>query len=313
MPDLSSDAATVVYLKKQVVPDEVLLTERVSIEWHVWQSRLQPYHDLAPGDRVIMVDGGPDTGSLTWEVEVIDVVRAQCDDVEDAWQLVQPLAATAALTEDEFRADPFTQRLASRGRWVIAWTYRPLSRIDQPRVRGEHDLQQHGWAAVPEVRLGGARTKSVGHRGQGRIQDPVLRRKVELAAMDRVYMQLLSDGWAATDIRDTSATKPYDFEVGSVRSPQLRVAVKGTINDLGDVIVTPAEVESALTGGVRTMLAIVYNQQAVLDGTSAWQVTGGDLWRDDDWSPASEQLRVIQYRYRPGLGGGAGYVCTGQG
>ncbi len=57
------------------------------------------------------MDGGPATGTLTWEVEVANVARQWCSDIDMAWQLIEPLAGAAGTTENTFRDDPFTERL----------------------------------------------------------------------------------------------------------------------------------------------------------------------------------------------------------
>lgn len=173
MAEIHDRADGSIYLKKQVVADEILISAPIGIEWHVWPSRLLPYRELKAGDRVIMVDGGPDSGSLIWEVEVREVARGWCDDVEHGWQLVSAIAAGAGLTEEAFRADPFTRRLAGGGRRVLAWTYRPVGRIDQPRVRGEHDLARHGWSAITRPHSDGLRERAAREPGGTREGDSV--------------------------------------------------------------------------------------------------------------------------------------------
>ncbi|MET7403074.1 DUF3883 domain-containing protein [Dactylosporangium sp. NPDC005572] len=284
-------------MKTQVVEDEYLEPGFLCLEWNVWQRRQAPYHDLAPGDRVVMVKGDIDTGILTWEVEVVDVVRAQCVDIDDAWNLIRPLAAATGTDEDVFRDDDFTQRLQDGSHHVLGWTYAPVRYIGQPRIRGVHDLPRTGWAQTPYLTIGGPMQRST--TGQGRVQDAHLRREIELAAMARARQELLNDGWQEGDIRDTSASRPYDFEVGPERSPALRVEVKGTLNGPGDVIVTPNEVDSALNGAVTTDLMIIHNLAATLDGDGMWQVTDGVLWRETGWAPRPDQLVPIQFQYRP--------------
>ncbi|WP_433614435.1 protein NO VEIN domain-containing protein [Dactylosporangium sp. CA-139114] len=286
-----------VRLKTQVLHDEDLESGSLCLEWHVWQRRLAPYHDLAPGDHVVMVQGDIDTGILSWEVEVVDVVSARCAGVDEAWNLVRPLAAAAGVDEDMFRDDPYSQRLDDGEHYVLGWTYAPVRYIGRPRVRGVHDLPRTGWAQLPRLTVGGPGPS--GAAGQGRADDAGLRRETELAAMARARRALLDEGWHEDDIRDTSQGHPYDFEVGPEHRPALRVEVKGTLGGPGDVIVTRNEVDSALTGGITTDLMIVHSLVATLDGDGTWRVTDGVLWREQGWRPRPDQLTAVQFRYRP--------------
>ncbi|MBW6440070.1 hypothetical protein KZ829_40740 [Actinoplanes hulinensis] len=62
----------------------------------------------------------------------------------------------------------------------------------------------------------------------------------------------------------------------------------------GDVLVTADEVESALTGGLRTVLAVVSELEPVKDDGGECQVSGGRLHGESDWKPSPSRLVPIQ-------------------
>jgi hypothetical protein len=293
-----------VFLKKLLMtPAEMTDPGAVHLEWNAWQRRLPPYHDLQPGVRVILVDGPPDTGTLAWEVEATAVVKGRYDDLDAAFDLIAPLTAGTGVDRAWFTSEQYTVGAATPG-WLLAWTFVPVRVLGFPRTSA-HVLQRHGWGTTDKLTVGGVPPRSgprSGRRpggGQGRVQDPVLRTLIEVAAMDRVRQWLRRAGWADTDIRDTSAGHPYDFEVGPAGSPAFRIEVKGTQGDLAAVTVTAGEVNAARTGGVRTVLAIVHDIRLIRGAGGTWSTRGGTLWRDDDWQPDDARLTATQYRYQP--------------
>ena len=259
------------------------------VEWNMWQRRLPPFHDLNIGTRVVLVSGGgPLAGVLTWEVEAVQVVKDRYSDHEHAWQLIRPLG----LSKAAFMQQPYTLAAPPSG-WLLAWTYTPIRQIMAPRSP-EHQIGRNGWGGTDALRVGGGSTI-----GQGRLSDPLLRRKVELAAMSKVHDWLRQRGHSARSIHDTSANHPYDYEVGPAHSPQFGVEVKGTIGQRGPVTVTAGEVRSAREGGVRTVLAVVHSIELTLQADGRWKASGGKLWLDDDWRPGDESLQPIEYRHYP--------------
>ncbi|MCW6004614.1 DUF3883 domain-containing protein [Micromonospora sp. CPCC 205371] len=262
------------------------------VEWNMWKRRLAPFQQLEVGTRVVLVSGGgPNVGVLTWEVEVLDLVKDRYDDHEHAARLMRQLriSRTAFLNQD------YTANAPESG-WLLGWAYRPVRFIGQPRTP-EHRMGRNGWGATDTLRVGGT-----GQGGQGQLDDPLLRRKVELAAMSKVHRWLVSKGHSRRSIRDTSATCPYDLEVGPAHAPKFRVEVKGTIGRLGPILVTAGEVRAARDGGVRTVLAIVHDLELTLRTDGTWKVHGGRLWSDEHWLPADEALQPTQYRYEPSYG-----------
>jgi Domain of unknown function (DUF3883) len=267
------------------------------VEWNMWQRRQPPFHDLEVGTQVILVSaGGPNAGTLTWQVEVVDVVKERYETHDEAWRLMRRLIRPLGISKATFMSQDYTANAASAG-WLLAWAYRPVRKIMQPRT-AEHHIGQNGWGVTDAIQIGGG----VVGEGQGELPDPQLRRKVELAAMRKVREWLVAQGYGSRSIRDTSATCPYDFEIGPAHAPKLRVEVKGTIGGRGPVIVTAGEVLSARQGGVRTALAVVHDIELNLRADGTWEADGGQLWVNDDWVPTEESLQPIQYRHQPDFG-----------
>jgi hypothetical protein len=259
------------------------------VEWNMWQRRLLPFQQLDIGTRIVLVSGGgPNAGMLTWEVEVLDVVKDRYDDHEHAAQLIRKLGISKAA----FLNADYTTNAPNSG-WLLGWTYRPVRLIMQPRST-EHQIGRNGWGATDTLDIGGN-----GAGGQGRLDDPLLRRKVELAAMNKVHDWLVSQGHSRRSIRNTSAYHPYDYEVGPEHAPKLRVEVKGTLSKPGPVFVTAGEVRAAREDGIRTVLAIVHDLELTLRADGTWTVHGGRLWLDDHWMPSDDALQATQYRYEP--------------
>lgn len=264
---------------------------RPDVEWNTWLTRQQPFQSIEIGDQVVLVSaGGPTAGMLTWQVEVTDVIKERYSSHDEAWRLIRPLGVTRA----DFRNNEYTRKAPPAG-WLLAWSYRPVRKIMQPRTP-DHHIGRNGWGATDflHVKGGGAV-----HQGQGRLADPALRRLVELAAMRRVRRWLTEQNHSDRRIVDTSATCPYDYEVNPVRGPRFRIEVKGATGGRGPVIVTAGEVTAALEDGVRTVLAVVHDIELTMDPDGRWKADGGELWLDEDWRPTDETLQQTQYRYQP--------------
>jgi hypothetical protein len=293
-----------VLLKKLLMtPEEMADEDEVFLEWHLWQRRLLPYHELEPGVRVVLVDGSPGDGTVAWEVVVTQVAKGRYTSLEEAFDLIEPLTAGTNVNRDVFTEHEYTAGAAVPG-YLLAWVFEPVRPIGMPR-RPEHIVSRNGWGRVESLTVGGATATATtanwrGSRGgQGRLQDPVLRDLVEVSAMQRVYRWLRRAGWAEADIRDTSRSKSYDYEVGPIDAPAFRVEVKGTQGGLGPVIVTAGEVNEARNDSVRTVLAIVHDIEVNLEPDGNWTARGGKLWRDDDWQAKDERLAPIAYTYTP--------------
>ncbi|MGE5829790.1 MAG: hypothetical protein ACM30G_15725, partial [Micromonosporaceae bacterium] len=121
---------------------------------------------------------------------------------------------------------------------------------------------------------------------------------IEWRAMDVVYEWLVGEGYAEGDIRDTAATRPYDYEVGPEDRPLLRVEAKGLSGPLGPVEITDGELGSA-RAGVETVLAVVHGIAVTVEEQGEFVGTGGVLWIERPWSPRNEDLVPTRYRYTP--------------
>jgi hypothetical protein len=291
----------VVILKHQPWNDDPAQPERaIEVEWNMWTRRDPPYNDLDVNTHIILVSGGgPSKGVLTWEVQAVAVAKGRYESHSEAWRLLRQglgleRLKSAGLTRRAFLASEYTARTPAAG-WLLGWAYTPVRELMLPRP--DHlKVRPSGWAFMD--RLSGGDGTDPGSHGQGGLSDPVLRRLVELTAMRFVEAWLRSEGHRS--IRDTSATKPYDLEVGPERAPSFRVEVKGMTGELGRVRVTTNEVLSARGGGVRTMLAIVHDIRLAFDGdTSAWQAKGGLLHLIDPWLPDDRSLTPATYTFNP--------------
>jgi hypothetical protein len=272
------------------------------VEWNMWRSRQPPYHDLDVGSRVILVSGGgPTAGMLTWEVEVTAVAKGQYGSHEEAFQLLstgvgRDRLKEAGVARRTFLAQDYTSNAPAAG-WLLGWSYQPIRSVMLPRS-SELRIGRNGWGAVDRLSVGGE-TAGRGRSGQGRLADPMLRKKVELAAMELVRRWLIEEGHPDSEINDTSRNQPYDYEVRPEDRPKLRVEVKGMVGALGPVEVTAGEVESARHGGVATTLAVVHGITLTLDLNGQWQASGGTLWLVEGWNPDDESLTPKRYSYDP--------------
>ncbi|MFF5230718.1 protein NO VEIN domain-containing protein [Dactylosporangium sp. NPDC000521] len=275
----------------------------VNIDWNMWKHRQPPYNALDVGTRVILVSGGgPEVGLLTWEVEVVAVAKERYDSHEEAWRLLRSHIGAqrleiAGLRRRDFFTDDYTLQAPPAG-WLLAWAYKPRRELMLPRPE-QVRFRPNGWYVADQIAIGGE-TAAPLQPGQGRMADPEQRRMVEREAMSHVEDWLVDNGYR--EIRDTSATRPYDFEIGPEHAPMLRVEVKGTTGAFGPVQVTAGEVMSARQGNVPTMLAIVHSIRLTLDGdTGEWQADGGQLWTSSPWSPSDQSLKPTTYVYDPRL------------
>lgn len=272
------------------------------VEWNMWTTRAAPFGTLAEGSTVYLVSGGgPKRGLITWEVVVTHAVAARYESKDDAWQHMRAALAgplrERGYTRRTFLENEYTVAAPEQG-YILAWSYDPVRPIGLPRPEGLR-FRQNGWADVAELTFGGGEppTKGTPSIGQGRIADPVLRRMIELHAVERARQWLLKRGHAAKDIEDTSANSPYDLAAYDGDEEVLRIEVKGQVSGLGPVFVTRGEVE-ATHEGVPTALFVTHSISAVPAGVG-WKVSGGTDHVVEKWLPGPEELSVVNYRYDP--------------
>ena len=125
--------------------------------------------------------------------------------------------------------------------------------------------------------------------GQGfRLSGPQ-RKAIELHAMDLARKEMERLGW--TDIRDTSAKKPYDFTCKEDGQP-LTVEVKGTTSSGETIILTRGEVEHHIAAVPNNALILVTG--ILLTGENA---TNGEVRVVKPWSIDENSLKVISYMF----------------
>jgi hypothetical protein len=159
-------------------------------------------------------------------------------------------------------------------------------------VRGENaTMLEQVWAEHvaglgAEVALGG------NTRGQGRILDPVLRKKIEDAAQDRLSKQYESDHW---EVEDTRYGHPYDA-VARKGDQVVYLEAKGTTTPGRSVTITRRELEHARNHPGACVIGI-WSGMAFLDDGEIDPASGQFVVLDFD--PDEGSLEIIDYRWTP--------------
>lgn len=130
-------------------------------------------------------------------------------------------------------------------------------------------------------------------RGQGRGLTAPERRAVELCAMEAAERALVARGY--TSVKDTSASKPYDFEATKAGAVWY-VEVKGTTCAAGDVILlTAGELSLHRKHKGQTLLIIVSDIELLtVDGKP--NTEGGTIEILEPWDPDSWVFEPTAYR-----------------
>lgn len=127
---------------------------------------------------------------------------------------------------------------------------------------------------------------------QGRLQDPVLRKKIEDAAQDRLMEHYRSRGWKITDTRLGS---PFDA-TAEKGGKLLYLEAKGTQTLGAAVLVTRREVEHALAHAGSTMMGIwsgiKFNDDDEVDQNSGY-------FRIIPFDPESGELTPVTLKWCP--------------
>lgn len=120
------------------------------------------------------------------------------------------------------------------------------------------------------------------------------------------------------DVTDVSSHQPYDLRC-TKGSERVDVAVKGTTTTPGEtVLLTPNEVQHALTRYPHTALAVVHGVVLEGAGTPTPTATGGTLEVHQPWRALEVDLNPLGYTYSvptgvsqgPARGGGRQASCT---
>ena len=147
-----------------------------------------------------------------------------------------------------------------------------------------------GWIDVPpevppEVPPGGG--------GQGRLQDPLERKAIELHAMACAREHFMSEGWP--EPTDTSAGCPYDWLFVRDDGIQLRVEVKGTKGGPAHVTVTIGEVKSARAAA--TALFVQHGIVVEKSETGKFSAAKGESLIRQPWQPEDADLEPLTFRH----------------
>jgi len=158
-----------------------------------------------------------------------------------------------------------------------------------------------GWPAVSadvaaDVTAIEDTVRNRGH-GQGKANDALRRRAVELRAVALVDEMYRAAGWRVTDV---SATSPYDLycEQGDIRR---RVEVKGSSGGPETVLLTSNEVIAARADPASAALAVVHGI-TVVDTPHGLEGRGGEMLLIDPWDVDRGTLTVLAYRYLVPMG-----------
>ncbi|MEU7219707.1 protein NO VEIN domain-containing protein [Nocardia iowensis] len=142
--------------------------------------------------------------------------------------------------------------------------------------------------------IGSALVPAAARGWQRRVQDSRIRRAIEDYSMEFVAGSLPRSEW---HVQDVSRYRPYDLLCRRLSDDlELHVEVKGTASSGCQVFLTREEVKHASSFG-GSVLAIVHGIEvtATEDGVLC---TGGELYVLDSWTPADEDLEVVQYTYQ---------------
>lgn len=273
-----------------------------SSHWNLWRVRQPPFHDLANGSDVVLVDTWPGGGRLTWHVRAQNVIASAYRSKTDA---VGQIAQGLGLTRAQVRNHKYTVR-GPDGGFLLAWAYRPVRRIGLPRPP-DMRFRPNGWLRVDDaatLRRWGveAGTDAVPPRpparspiGQGRL-GIAERLAVETHAMASAEEWCRQNGLPF--VKDVSRRRSWDLEARKRRDARpLFVEVKGTTGTRLEVEVTQGEVRHARANPRHTVLIIV-SEIALKKGAQP-RASGGKVHVVRPWSPAANDLTPTRYRWKP--------------
>jgi hypothetical protein len=150
---------------------------------------------------------------------------------------------------------------------------------------------------------------TAGRGGQGFVSDPAIRKAVEQRAMD-LAMEHYGRLFARVDT--TATTHPYDLRCFD-KELEIHVEVKGSTGDASEIRLTIGEVENARATRWRTELFLPSNIR-VTPGPDGPHADGGETRTIERWTPDSEDMKALVFRYRvPSSPGGSRYLGTGGG
>lgn len=128
--------------------------------------------------------------------------------------------------------------------------------------------------------------------GQGFGLNAAQRSAVELRAMAAARDWLATAGYR---VKNTSKTKPYDYEARS-GARVLKVEVKGTTSEVCDVIVMTANEVALHTKEAGATALIVVSKIRLKGSKSEPTADGGEVFAEIGWDIETWELRPIAYR-----------------
>lgn len=272
--------------------------------WNLWKVRQLPFHDLADGTEIVLVDSWRGGGRFTWLVRAKDVVVSPYSSKAEAVRLI---AGGLGLAPALVRRHDYTVDKPDSG-FVLAWNARPIRRLDLPRP-DDFGFRYNGWQRIddPDVlrTWGLAPKQALGDRrppkspiGQGRL-GVAERVAVEDHAMRMAEAWCRQHGWPIVD--DVSRQSSWDIEARKRKSGRvLFVEVKGTTGSKIDVEVTAAEVRHARQHPRDTVLIVITEIQ--LKRGPHPIASGGQIHTVRPWDPTESELTTTRYRWRPSDG-----------
>lgn len=129
--------------------------------------------------------------------------------------------------------------------------------------------------------------------GQGFESNPLIRRAIELHAMELARKAYEHQGYK---VEDVSGNHPYDL-LCSQLGMRRRIEVKGTRGNFSVVNLTIGEVLAAREPAAITDLFIVYEIKVDASKSNP-TATGGKRHLIQDWVPGEKDLEPTQYRYK---------------
>lgn len=257
--------------------------ERVESEWSTGSRKT----DLAHGDRAYLLRQGKEprgivaSGWLTGTVhdgKHWDRSGRAAHYVNVEWDTV--LAAQDALPWDKLEAEMPTQDWTPQGSGT---SIRPENLEPLERLWAEHltDIT----SVVVSPRPGDA-------GGQGRILDPIARKKIEDAAQDRLMKHYKDKHWTVVDTRYGN---PYDA-VARKGKQEIYLEAKGTMTPGYSITITRGEVDHARTHPGVCVIGI-WSDMTFLDDGEIDPDNG--TFKIIDFDPDEGSLEVIDYRWKP--------------
>jgi hypothetical protein len=137
-----------VYMRKRSNRQMLTSVEEVpGPYWSLWRRRRFPAGELAPGDRVLLVDHWREDDRLSWEVTPTHVEHLVVESKADA---IAHISRTFAVDEDVVADDSYLSGKEDLRSVLLAWTAEPVCRLNLPRPPGLK-IERHGWARLAEA------------------------------------------------------------------------------------------------------------------------------------------------------------------